>query len=286
MAQSRPTSITGSPSPNESVSKAFIGSYPSPNSITSSPMSSVTALPFDARQSSPLGQRTVVPNEASRTATPQRPPLRLQPSEAEMSGRINHDPAVNMSLEIPPSPLTPTRPQMPSSNAGNRAILGSGGTVSTGGSRSPSPSYPFPKTKPQVNSASTAVPHVDRPSENMGFARPVSTTEVHKQPVHSQSASIVSKSSDNSNPDGPRSPTQGYGEIIARPARTVHAERSASYGSYRPPRTSSIARAASPATVLRPRDDQGKTWTLRSLMDEDLRTFKSPSRRLYASGPP
>lgn len=226
-------------------------------------MTSVTALPLDARQSSPLGQPAFSPNELGRTATPQRPALRpfksgLQPSEAELSGRINHDPAVNMSLEIPPSPLTPTRPQIPASNAGSRAITSPGSAVSSAGSRSPSPSYPFPAPNNKLNPISTGSHLQNPPSENVGSARPVSTAEVHNQPVHSQSASIISKSSDSSNHDEPRSPRPGYSELPTRPARTIHPERSTSYGSYRPPRTSSIPRAASPSIVHQHRDEPGE----------------------------
>ena len=230
-------------------------------------MSSVTALPLDARQSSPLGQGALSSNEVGRTATPSRPPLRpiksaLQPSEAELSGRINHDPTVNMSLDIPPSPLTPTRPQIPTSNGGSRANpSSSSGTPSSAGSRSPSPSYPFPGANNKLNPTPTPHNRQDPPSEIRGSARPVSTAAAHAQPVHSQSASIVSKSSDSSNHDEPRSPNQ-HSEFPTRPARTIHPERSTSYGSYHPPRTSSIPRAASPSAVHQHHDDLGKNLTL------------------------
>lgn len=39
---------------------------------------------------------------------------RLQPSNAELSGRRNHDPAVTMSTYVPTSPISPTSPVSPS----------------------------------------------------------------------------------------------------------------------------------------------------------------------------
>lgn len=251
VAQSRPSSAAGSHSPDGSTSNIFFGSHPSPNLTATTPMSSVTSLPLDARQASSPRQSPPLPNGAGRTVTPQRPLLRpiksaLQPSEAELSGRINHDPGINMSLEIPPSPLTSTRPA--TSNGDTHA-------TSSAGSRSPSPSYPFPFNNTN-NHAPAGALHPDLPKDRRVSARPVSTAGHHKQQVHSQSASIVSRSSDNSNHDIPRSPTQENTESPTRPARTLHADRSSSRGSYHFPRTSSLPRGAPLSNVDQPQDEQ------------------------------
>lgn len=265
VAQSRPASAAASHSPDELSSNTFLGSHPSPNLIASTPMSSVTSLPLDARQASSPRQSPLLPNVVGRTATPPRPiprPIKsgLQPSEAELSGRINHDPAVNMSLEIPPSPLTSTRP--PTSNGESHA-------TSSAGSRSPSPSFPFPSPSSGQDHRVAARPLLpDVPKERRVSARPVSTAEYHKQQVHSQSASIVSRSSDNSTHDGPRSPNQEYTEFPTRPTRALNLHRSSSRGSYHPPRTTGLPRDALSSNVDQPQDDQGKNGTVHPLMDE------------------
>lgn len=235
----------------------------------------MTSLPLDARQASSPRQSLPLPTGVGRTATPPRPKPRpiksgLLPSQAELSGRINHDPAVNMSLEIPPSPLTSTRP--PISNGESHATSGAG-------SRSPSPSYPFPSSSTD-NHASSRPLNPDLPNEGKVFVRPVSTAEHHKQQVHSQSASIVSRSSDNSNHDGPRSPNQEYTEFPTRPARARHADRSSSRGShnlsYHLPRTNSLPRGVLSSNVDERQDYQGKHRTVDTLMDEDLQKRQPP----------
>lgn len=249
VAQSRPVSEAGSHSPDES-SSTFPGSHPSPNLVATTPMSSVTSLPLDARHGSPGRPSLLLPTGVGRTATPQRTiprPIKsaLQPSEAELSGRINHDPAVNMSLEIPPSPLSSTRPPIPNRDSH---------PTSSAGSRSPSPSYPFPSNS-KDNRALVEPLHSDLSKERGVSAQPVSTAGHHQPQVHSQSASIVSRSSDN---DGPRSPDPEYTEFPTRPARTFCADRSSSRGSDHLPRTSSIPHRAPPSNVDQPQDDLGE----------------------------
>lgn len=273
VAQSRPTSAAGSHSPAGSSSNIFAGSHPSPNLIATTPMSSVTSLPSDPKPTPSPSHSPSLPNGAGRTATPGRPTPRpiksgLRPSEAELSGRINHDPAVNMSLEIPPSPLTSTRPPIP--NGGSYA-------PSSPGSRSPSPSYPFPSAGNDHRAPAAAL-HPDVPKEIKVSARPVSTAERHKPQVHSQSASVVSRSSDNSNHDGHRSPYQEYTESPTRPARALYAERSSSRGSYHLPRMSSPPHGAPLPNVA---EDQGKDETAQPLVDEGLQKAKYPSLGLY-----
>ncbi|MCJ1428092.1 hypothetical protein MMC29_006000 [Sticta canariensis] len=259
VAQSRPVSAAGSHSRDES-SSTFLGSHPSPNLVATTPMSSVTSLPLDARHGSPGRQSLPLPTGVGRTATPPRTiprPIKsaLQPSEAELSGRINHDPAVNMSLEIPPSPLSSTGPPMPNRDSQ---------TTSSAGSRSPSPSYPFASSS-KDNHALVEPLHSDLPKERRVSARPVSTAGHRPQPVHSQSASIVSKSSDN---DGPRSPDPEYTEFPMRPARTFRADRSLSRGSDHLPRTSSIPYRAPPSHADQPQDDLGEKGAMVTLKDD------------------
>lgn len=112
VAQSRPVSPTGSSTSNPFQTPA------SPGLVPASPNSSVNDLPLlQVRQQSPTPPQLGMPrgfllgSESTRVLSPiprhlsPRPHIRpLQPSEAELSGRINHDPAVNMSIDNPPSP--------------------------------------------------------------------------------------------------------------------------------------------------------------------------------------
>ncbi len=158
-------------------------------------MSSVTTLPLDARRSSPLAHKTMssedlnAPTPAKRRAPT---PLRstLAPSDAELGGRLNHDPAVNMSLEIPPSPVATSRPTTAYLDSHDRAPAGYLSSPHNGGKYAP---LGAPQTPEQLRRSS---------------ARPVSTTEPHsEQGHHSQSASIVSATSDRRTREGQRSPT-------------------------------------------------------------------------------
>lgn len=113
VAQSRPVSPTGSTISNPFQTPA------SPSLVSQSPNSSVKDLPLlQVRQPSPTPPQLGMPrgfllrSESTRVLSPiprhlsPRPHIRpLQPSEAELSGRINHDPVVNMSTDNPPSPF-------------------------------------------------------------------------------------------------------------------------------------------------------------------------------------
>lgn len=118
VAQSRPVSPTGSTASNPFQTPA------SPGLVPASPTSSVNDLPLlQVRQPSPAPPLLGMPRgsaprlDSTRVLSPiprhlsPRPHLRpLQPSGAELSGRINHDPVVNMSIDNPLSPplLSPT----------------------------------------------------------------------------------------------------------------------------------------------------------------------------------
>ena len=179
VVQSRPTSAAGSPS-HSPTGSTFPPS--SPSLIGVLPISGHGHPPLDIQQPSPtrppgaLLKAFYLPTEPSRSSTT-NPRSRvhsaltksgLRPSEAELNGRINHDPSVNMSLEIPPSPLTPSRPHhfSPHIASDSTSSSGSSGTPASdlsgtgtrttagspsisGGNRSPPPSptsvVPFPK---------------------------------------------------------------------------------------------------------------------------------------------
>lgn len=118
VAQSRPVSPTGSTISNPFQTPA------SPSLVSQSANSSVKDLPLlEVRQPSPIPPNLGMPRgfllrtESTRVLSPiprhlsPRPHIRaLQPSEAELNGRINHDPVVNTSIENPPSPLSPLPP--------------------------------------------------------------------------------------------------------------------------------------------------------------------------------
>ena len=271
VAQSRPVSPVRDSSPEGSTSNTLLGSRPSPKLIATTPMSSVTALPLDARQASPSplshdasslreGSRSVA--SSRRNLTPINP--RLQPSEAELNGRINHDPAVNMSLEIPPSPLRPTAAH------------------SSPGSRSPSPSYPFPPTRDDHQAPAALRP--GKPQEIRGYAQPLSHAEMHGPDIRSQSGSIVSRSTtDDLRQDGARSPNQEYRspyeEYPVRSFPYAPADRPLSDELYYPTRSSHVPRGAPPTAN---RLDEGKNRHPTTFLDEGSQTLKSRSQPLHA----
>ncbi|KAL8678555.1 MAG: hypothetical protein Q9186_005100 [Xanthomendoza sp. 1 TL-2023] len=184
VAQSRPSSLAESNSPDGSSSNTLLGSHASPKFGPQSPASSVTTLPLEARRSSPLAHKAMSSEDLNASATPKRrgpTPLRttLAPSDAELGGRLNHDPAVNMSLEIPPSPVTHSRPRTVYSDTHDRAPSGYYSSPHNGGQYAP---LGAPQIPEQFKRSS---------------ARPVSTTEPHPEKGHhSQSASLVSATSD------------------------------------------------------------------------------------------
>ena len=274
VAQSRPVSAAGSHSPDGSLSNTLLGSRPSPKLTATTPLSSVSALPLDARQASPspLAHHVISTEDISHMELPSNRNLtssssRLRPSEAELNGRINHDPAVNMSLDIPPSPVSRSRQPIKYANSGKR---------------SPSPSYPFPQSPRGDNTT----PPTLRPGiahEIQGSTQLVSTAEHPPHEVKSQSGSIVSRStSANSNLDENqtinqsqfRSPYQEYTELSARPSRTVQIARPTSNGSYHPPRSSSIQQDPSGNSNLQDPAKDGKRSNLKPFLNEDSRVLK------------
>ena len=212
-------------------------------------MSSMVSLSLDQRQSSPLAKNAISANGTSinnRKPTPLK--STLQPSEAEINGRINHDPAINMTLEYPPSPLAaPTRPSSSHSDISVQQPL--------------SPSFPFPDPPRNEYNNQTEPPQPAIPQSVRSSAR-MSTIQHADHEVHSQSASIVSKSTDRDSGDHERSRTmnQEITELPAPPTRIARFERPMSNGIVHPPRSSSIPRGAPEHMIDRVRHEDGK-WT-------------------------
>ncbi|CAL8577231.1 hypothetical protein XPA_003069 [Xanthoria parietina] len=218
VAQSRPSSIAESNSPEGSSSNTLLGSHGSPK-FGPSPMSSVTTLPLDARRSSPLahnGRSTEDLNAPTPSKRRAPTPLRstLAPSDAERSGRLNHDPSVNMSLEIPPSPVATSRPTTAYLDTHDRA---------------PSGYFPSPHNGGQY--APLGAPQIPEQFRRSS-ARPVSTIEPPTEKGHhSQSASIVSAASDRLTRESQRSTTNSDQSYAAED------ERRGSSGSDEKPRS-------------------------------------------------
>lgn len=113
VAQSRPTSRAGSIASNHpamSSSTLLGGSVNSPLMKGQSNNNSVLSLNLNATK------------DSTRRASP--PAVRLAPSEAELNGRRNHNGAVDMSLQVPPSPGHPrvTSPTFGGSDDGSEGL--------------------------------------------------------------------------------------------------------------------------------------------------------------------
>jgi hypothetical protein len=134
VAQSRPTSRAGSVAgpPHMSTSTLVGGNANSPlmKGISNSNNNSVLSLNLNAT------------NNATKRASP--PAMKLRPSEAEISGRRNHN-GVDMALQVPPSPGHPRR--APSPTYGDSDADSEGFTSPRSMSPNPQHYAPVPKTK-------------------------------------------------------------------------------------------------------------------------------------------
>jgi hypothetical protein len=99
--QSRPTSRAASPAGAMMSTSTLVGGFNSPKLISHSMASSVTSLPLAHTREYNRDSDTL-PGAPRRASPPQS---KLLPSEAELHGRHKLDPAVNMSLDVPPSPV-------------------------------------------------------------------------------------------------------------------------------------------------------------------------------------
>lgn len=114
-------------------SSTALGSFMTPKLQAGSATSSVTSLPLGNARNPSMDAIEVL------GGTPKSRPsmLKLQPSEAELSGRIRHDPAVNMQLNLPPSPVHPRSPTFGGSEDDNDR------THSPPGTSPRSPTFPY-----------------------------------------------------------------------------------------------------------------------------------------------
>ena len=105
--QSRPTSRAGSIAGSPSMSSSTLiggGGLNTPKIQSNSMNNSVTSLPL-ARTTERYRDSETLPSD-SPPQNKATPAIRLQPSDAQVTGNINHSSAVNMSLNVPPSPVT------------------------------------------------------------------------------------------------------------------------------------------------------------------------------------
>jgi len=286
VAQSRPSSIAEDRSDRDSTaSNTLLGNHQSPERKGQSPMSSVVTLPLEARTASPL-RHTVVSAadpDRPRTSKKQGPhPIKstLQPSDAQINGGLNHDPAVNMFLNVPPSPGATSRPS-------------SGFEFST---QSPVEGSLEPNQTLERNSESapvrrnsqygghyipTAAPEVPVTGGSRSSARPVFTAQYREHEPPSQHASVVTKDSDAAIRDNNRwlrstsiQEEHGFTTRAVKPATRSSIQEEddftamptpRSVSSYKPyaTRTSSYDyQSPNPSGPSPPRDHEGKNFSV------------------------
>ncbi|KAI9812732.1 MAG: hypothetical protein M1827_004488 [Pycnora praestabilis] len=212
VAQSRPTSTAGSPaqSRTNSLTNTLIGSHLTPKMFNSSPGSSTTTLPQDARKSqSPLSQQINTHDQddeirvavATRMRVPSAMNIGLRPSQAELSGRRNHDPAVNMNLNVPPSPVLEPR----------RDSYGSE-------TESDPPSPGVALTSGHQTEHYAPVPQLHLPDHVQMSARPISTPNNPAHGIKSLTGSIISGTdSDGSRGPAPNVAGMDFPPVPSRP---------------------------------------------------------------------
>ena len=181
------------------ASNTLLGSHHSPERKGPSPMSSVVTLPLEARTSpSPLRHTVASATDPDRSRMSRRqgpPPIRstLQPSDAQISGGVSHDPAVDMSLSVPPSPGATSRPSYAGFDSHSRSSSDDSAVPEETLERSPEPSS-FPQySQYSGHYIPTAAPQLP---ESKNSARPASSAQYPEHEPQSQSASIVSRDSD------------------------------------------------------------------------------------------
>ena len=226
VAQSRPSSVAGDfDGEQPSASNTLLGSHPSPKAGAASPMSSVHTLPLEPRHSSPL-RKTVISTNEDRPQTSSRAQAKsmLQPSDAELHGSINHDPAVNMYLNVPPSPTAQSRPS--SSGFMSRSRSSSDGSPEETPEQSPeSSNFPSRNSHYGGTYVPSSGPQLAVPNRVRDPSRPDSTSQYSNHEIHSQSASIISQDSDatiRDNNRSIRSSIQEEAEFSTRPTNSRH----------------------------------------------------------------
>ncbi|CAF9919760.1 MAG: hypothetical protein HETSPECPRED_004107 [Heterodermia speciosa] len=227
VAQSRPSSVAGDlEGEQSSASNTLLGSHPSPKVGAASPMSSVHTLPLEARHSSSPLRKTVVSTNQDRPQTSSRSQAKsmLQPSDAELHGSTNHDPAVNMYLNVPPSPTAHSRPS--SSGFMSRSRSSSDGSPEETPEQSPeSSTFPSRNSHYGGTYVPSSVPQIAVPNRVRDPSRPDSRSQYPEHEIHSQSASIISRDSDatiRGNNRSIRSSIQEEAEFSTRPTNSRH----------------------------------------------------------------
>ena len=269
VAQSRPSSINGDHSPEgerSSASNTLLGSHPSPKIGAASPMSSVLTLPLEARHSSSPLRKTAVSTNDGGPQTASRAKSTLQPSDAEVARSINHDPAVNMHLNVPPSPTVPSQD---SSGFMSRSRSSSEDSPDETPEPSPASSNFQSRNAHHGTYVPSSAPQLAVPNQTRDPLRPVSTSQYPEHEIHSQSASIVSRESE---PTVRHNSIQEEGGFSTRPTDPRHF----SYENTPPIQEGFHARM--------PTGPQGSNMTRSYTQEEDDYTIKPTEQ--FSSGRP
>ncbi|EON68380.1 hypothetical protein W97_07638 [Coniosporium apollinis CBS 100218] len=173
VAQSRPTSLAGTPNSSRPgtpsmSSHTLVGSFASPKVVASTPSASVTSLPL-VRTHSGINLDAASPSKSRKV-----PPTisinggGLQPSHAQINGRINHSNTVDMNLTVPPSPVHSETPRSTST--------------------SPDPDSPR-SLSPHSNHSVDLRTKASDAARYIQVSQSSSTLEYYGQPVHAVSVS-------------------------------------------------------------------------------------------------
>ncbi|KAF1847596.1 uncharacterized protein K460DRAFT_363662 [Cucurbitaria berberidis CBS 394.84] len=206
VAQSRPTSRAGSiiEHPNMS-SSTLVGNPSSPLMKGHSTNNSVLSLNLGNSNNTVSQQRK------------QPPPIKLRPSEAELSGRRNHNGAVDMSLQVPPSPGHPRGPASPT----------------FGGSDSDSDGFTSPRSMSPRTADFNPQQYTPAPMIPMPDALSVSYHSGADNNIKSQTASFNNSPGQSPTPPSPGNPP--VARLPTLPTSALRKEsRSPSPESYRP----------------------------------------------------
>lgn len=163
-------------------------------------MSSVVTLPLEARTASPLRHTVISAADPDRPPTSKRQvphPIKstLQPSDAQINRGSNHDPAVNMSLNVPPSPGATSRRSSGfefSTQSSGQGTMEPGETLERS---SESASIPH-NSQHGRHYIPTAAPEAPMTNQNRNAAWPVATGQYHEHEPHLQHASVLSRDPD------------------------------------------------------------------------------------------
>ena len=208
------------------ASNTLLGSHHSPERKGPSPMSSVVTLPLEARTSpSPLRHIVVSATDPDRPrmSTRQRPPpmgSTLQPSDAQISGGVSHDPAVDMSISVPPSPGATSRPSYAGFDSHSRSSSDNSAEPEGTLERSPESSS-FPQhSQYSGHYIPIAAPQLSVTGESKNSARPASSAPYPEYDPQSQSASTVSRDSDATIRGNNRLSIQDEADFSTRPVKS------------------------------------------------------------------